>query len=43
MCVAPKMKRNRGRIRAEDEGRILAPMSPRFRIFLVRRDKDTRC
>jgi len=32
MCVAPKMKKNRGRIRAEDERRILAPVSPRFRI-----------
>ena len=34
------MKRNRGRIRAEDERRILAMVSPRFRIS-TRGDKDT--
>jgi len=42
MCAAPKMKKNRGRIRTEDERRILAPVSPRFRI-LAREDKDARC
>lgn len=34
ICVrvyaAPKMKRNRGRIRAEDEGDVLSPVLPFF-------------